>query len=211
MMTPSRIKSAAGAANYYGKDDYYVTGEAGAPGIQWSGKGADALGLSGLAKTEDFHAVLAGKNPDPEGPLLTGSKSKDKHHAGWDFTFTVPKSVSLAIVAAEKFDPDLAERLQGHVMAANKAMMAYLEENHALTRVRGEDGAIRQVQTGNLVYASVLHRTTRSGDPHFHVHNPTANTTRNPESGQWGALRRVRCTAGNRSPRRWARASCRRD
>lgn len=188
MMTPSRIKSAAGAANYYGKDDYYVTGEAGAPGIQWSGKGADALGLSGLAKTEDFHAVLAGKNPDPEGPLLTGSKSKDKHHAGWDFTFTVPKSVSLAIVAAEKFDPDLAERLQGHVMAANKAMMAYLEENHALTRVRGEDGAIRQVQTGNLVYASVLHRTTRSGDPHFHVHNPTANTTRNPESGQWGAL-----------------------
>lgn len=188
MMTPSRIKSAAGAANYYGKDDYYVTGEAGAPGIEWGGKGSEALGLSGLAKTEDFHAVLAGKNPDPAGPSLTGSSSKDKHHAGWDFTFTVPKSVSLAIVAAEKFEPELAERLQGHVMAANEAMMAYLEENHALTRVRGEEGEIRQVATGNLVFASVLHRTTRSGDPHFHVHNPTANTTRNPETGQWGAL-----------------------
>lgn len=188
MMTPSRIRSAAGAANYYGKDDYYVTGEAGAPGIEWGGKGAESLGLAGLAKTDDFHAVLAGRNPDPEGPVLGGVATKEKHHAGWDFTFTVPKSVSLAIVAAEKSDPALAARLQGHVLAANQAMMRYLEENHAVTRVRGEDGSIREVHTGNLVYASVLHRTTRAGDPHFHIHNPTANTTRNPETGAWGAL-----------------------
>lgn len=188
MMTPSRIRSAAGAANYYGKDDYYVTGEAGAPGIEWGGKGAASLGLSGLATTDEFHAVLAGKNPDPEGPALSGASTKEKHHPGWDFTFTVPKSVSLAIVAAERSDPGLAARLQDHVLAANKAMMQYLEENHAVTRVRGEDGTIREVHTGNLVYGSVLHRTTRAGDPHFHVHNPTANTTQNPETGAWGAL-----------------------
>jgi conjugative relaxase-like TrwC/TraI family protein len=60
MMTPSRIRSAAGAANYYGKDDYYVTGEAGAPGIEWGGKGAEALGLQGMANSSDFQAVLGG-------------------------------------------------------------------------------------------------------------------------------------------------------
>lgn len=188
MMTPSRIRSASGAANYYGKDDYYVTGEAGAPGIAWGGQGSAALGLRGLATSEEFGAVLKGENPDQDGPALTSAASKEKHHPGWDFTFTVPKSVSLAIVAAEREDPDLAARLQGHVMAANAAMMKYLEENHAITRVRGSDGSIQEVQTGNLVYASVLHRTTRAGDPHFHVHNPTANTTRNPQTGDWGAL-----------------------
>jgi conjugative relaxase-like TrwC/TraI family protein len=187
MMTPSRIRSAAGAANYYGKDDYYVTGEAGAPGIEWGGRGSAALGLSGLATTQDFHAILGGRNPDPGGPEL-GAAAKAKNHPGWDFTFTVPKSVSLAIVAAERADPDLAERLRRHVLAANKTMMDYLEANHAVTRVRGEGGEIREVQTGNLVYGSVLHRTTRGGDPHFHVHNPTANATRNPETGAWGAL-----------------------
>ena len=187
MMTPSRIRSAAGAANYYGKDDYYVTGEAGAPGIAWGGRGSEVLGLKGVAGSEDFQAVLAGRNPDPTGPQLTGG-AKTQHHPGWDFTFTVPKSVSLAIVAAERADPDLAVRLQAHVQAANRTMMDYLETNHAFTRVRAKGGAIREVQTGNLVYASVLHRTTRSGDPHFHVHNPTANATRNPETGAWGAL-----------------------
>lgn len=188
MMTPSRIRSAGGAANYYGKDDYYVTGEAGAPGIAWGGRGAEALGLSGLARTDDFQAVLGGRNPDPEGPAMTGGGAKAKHHPGWDFTFTVPKSVSLAIVAAERVDPELAARLQAHVLAANRTMMDYLEANHAFTRVRGEGGTVRAIQTGNLVYASVLHRTTRGGDPHFHVHNPTANTTHNPETGAWGAL-----------------------
>jgi conjugative relaxase-like TrwC/TraI family protein len=190
MMTPSRIRSAAGASSYYGKDDYYVTGEAGAPGMTWGGEGAKALGLTGQAKTEDFQALLSGKNPDPDGPALSSAANKEKHHAGWDFTFTVPKSVSLAIVAAERSDPALAERLQEDVMAANKAMMGYLEKNHAYTRVRGEGGAIEEVQTGNLVYGSVLHRTTRGGDPHFHVHNPTANATQYKvgDEVRWGAL-----------------------
>jgi conjugative relaxase-like TrwC/TraI family protein len=141
-----------------------------------------------MANPSDFQAVLGGQNPNGDGPPLSAAPTKAKHHPGWDFTFTVPKSVSLAIVAAERLDPDLAARLQAHVLAANRTMMDYLEANHAFTRVRGPGDGIREIATGNLVYASVLHRTTRGGDPHFHVHNPTANTTRNPESGGWSAL-----------------------
>jgi conjugative relaxase-like TrwC/TraI family protein len=188
MMTPSRIRSARGAASYYGKDDYYVTGEAGAPGVAWGGEGAKRLGLSGLASPGDFQNVLQGRNPDPAGPAMSAVASKERHHPGWDFTFTVPKSVSLAIVAAERSDPALAARLRDHVMTANRAMMGYLEQHQAFTRVREAGGGLREVQTGELVYASVLHRTTRGGDPHFHVHNPTANATWNPETGRWGAL-----------------------
>jgi len=40
MLSVSKIGSAGGAADYYGKDDYYVTGEADAPGVEWKGKGA---------------------------------------------------------------------------------------------------------------------------------------------------------------------------
>jgi len=188
MMTPSRIRSSGGAADYYSADDYYLEGEAGAPGIAWGGKGAEDLGLSGTATKEELQAVLEGRNPDPEGPSLVASEGKAKHHPGWDFTFAVPKSVTLAIIAADRFDPELADRLRGHVMAANAEMMGYLEENHAITRVRDEGGQIRQVLTGNLVYGSVMHITTRGGDPHIHVHNPIANITKNPETGEYGAL-----------------------
>jgi len=188
MMTPSRIRSSGGAADYYSADDYYLEGEAGAPGIVWGGKGAADLGLSGSATKEELQAVLEGRNPDPTGPSLVSSTTKAKHHPGWDFTFAVPKSVTLAIIAADRFDPELAERLRGHVMSANAKMMRYLEESHAITRVREADGQIRQVLTGNLVYGSVMHITTRGGDPHIHVHNPIANTTKNPETGQYGAI-----------------------
>lgn len=188
MMTPSRIKSSAGAADYYAKDDYYLEGEAGAPNLEWGGAAAGPLGLSGKVEASDLRAVLDGRNPNSEGPSVTASQTKTKHHAGWDFTFAVPKSVTLLVLAAEKHDPALADRLKEHIMGANKTMMAYLETNHAVTRVREEDGLIREVKTGNLLYGSVMHVTTRGGDPHIHVHNPVANTTRNPETGQYGAL-----------------------
>lgn len=188
MMSPSRIKSAGGAADYYAKDDYYIEGEAGAPNLEWGGQGAADLGLRGRVDASDLRAILDGRNPDPNGPSLTATENKSHHHAGWDFTFAVPKSVTLLVIAAEKHDPALADRLKGHIMAANKTMMDYLEANHAVTRVRDEEGGIREVKTGNLVYGSVMHVTTRGGDPHLHVHNPIANTTKNPETGEYGAL-----------------------
>lgn len=188
MMTPSRISSASGAAGYYAKDDYYIEGEAGTPNLEWGGKAAADLGLEGRVSAEDLRSVLDGKNPDPAGPALTASENKAKHHAGWDFTFAVPKSVTLLVLAAEKHDPTLADRIKEHIMGANQAAMAYLEENHAITRVRDKEGGLREVLTGNLLYASVMHVTTRGGDPHIHVHNPIANTTKNPETGQYGAL-----------------------
>ena len=49
MLSVSSIGSSSGAAEYYGKDDYYVTGEADTPGLEWGGKGAAKIGLEGKA------------------------------------------------------------------------------------------------------------------------------------------------------------------
>lgn len=71
VMRITRLRSAAGASEYYGYDDYYTTGEAEGPGLTWGGRGAAVLGLAGLATKPDFRALLEGWNPDREGPSVS--------------------------------------------------------------------------------------------------------------------------------------------
>jgi conjugative relaxase-like TrwC/TraI family protein len=58
------------------------------------------------------------------------------------------------------------------------------------TRVRigGQD---RDRTTGNMVYASFVHRESRPidgmADPHFHIHGYVFNATFDPEEGRWKA------------------------
>ena len=98
MLSVSTIGSASGAADYYGKDDYYVTGEADSPGLEWGGKGATKVGLTGKAEPGDFKAVLSGEHKLFADQEKAGAGSDGKHRAGWDLTFSAPKSVSLAIL-----------------------------------------------------------------------------------------------------------------
>lgn len=179
MLSISRIKSAGRAADYYGRDDYYVTGEADSPGLEWGGKGAEKLGVSGTATSAEFKRVLAGENPKPDGPPL--SRGDGKHQPGWDLTFSAPKSVSVAILVGGDKALD-----QAHNASVQKAM-DYVERNLAATRVR-EGGERREVQTGNLLYLSTIHGTSREGDPQRHTHVIVANTTQEPKSGEWRAL-----------------------
>ncbi|RYY09768.1 MAG: hypothetical protein EON55_17725, partial [Alphaproteobacteria bacterium] len=58
------VKSASGAANYFGKDDfvsgeYYTDEKAGEVSI-WGGDGAAAAGLGGTVYKETFAKVLNG-------------------------------------------------------------------------------------------------------------------------------------------------------
>lgn len=179
MLSVSSIGSAGGAANYYGKDDYYVSGEAGEAGAVWGGKGAEQAGLSGKAEVGEFQAVLGGKHD----AILNGEKPDldKKHHPGWDLTFSAPKSVSVAIlVGGDK------ELLAIH-KASVKAVMDYAEKHFAATRIR-EEGQVKEVLTGNLVYATVTHETSRKGDPNIHDHAVVANATYHEPSGQWRAV-----------------------
>lgn len=86
--------------------------------------------------------------------------------AGYDLTFSVPKSVSVLWASA----PDAAA--QGRVRAAHhagvRAAIAVLERDGAFVR-RGRNG-IRQEKVSGVLAACFDHRTSRSGDPQMHTH-----------------------------------------
>ncbi|QYC12407.1 MobF family relaxase [Brevundimonas nasdae] len=180
MLSISSIKSAGGAANYYGKDDYYVTGEADSPGLTWGGKGSETAGLSGLSSPEQFRSVLNGSHPAfNDGEV---GKVNDRHRPGWDLTFSAPKTVSvMALVGGDR------RLLEAHREAVKDAM-GYVEKDFSITRVRQGDGTVKEVRTGNLVFATTEHQTSRAGDPQVHSHNVVANRTYDSDTKTWRAL-----------------------
>ena len=122
----SIAKMVARAEDYYlatvadGREEYY-TGAGESPGY-WLGEGARRLGLEGEVEPEDLRQVLAGVSP--HGEILTaGGVAEAKRVAGFDLTFSAPKSVSLlyglsepgvsAIVRASTQTPSPKPRLPG--------------------------------------------------------------------------------------------------
>ena len=83
---------AEGAGNYFDvalkKSDYYAK----EPGV-WGGKGAERLGLKGEVTREDFLALASNQVPGTGANLTV--RTKDKRTAGYDFCYSVPKSVSV--------------------------------------------------------------------------------------------------------------------
>src|SRR6516225_6393468 len=110
----------------------------------WGGKGADRLGLTGRVGRKDFVALAKNQVPGSDGEQLTVRTKSEREQvngngevekvpnrrAGYDFTFSVPKSVSLYL--AETGDKEVEEMIQH----AFKETMAEIEERME-TRVRG--------------------------------------------------------------------------
>lgn len=174
MLSVASVRSAKGASAYFAADNYYTAG-ADAPAGEWFGKGAEALGLTGEVDQQRFEALLKGELPD-------GSRvgTPDRHRAGIDLTFSLPKSWSLlALVGGDR-------RIVEAYREAVKDTLRWAERNAAETRmeVRGRE---RVVATGNLVAALFEHDTSRAKDPQAHVHAVIANVTQGPD-GKWRAL-----------------------
>lgn len=169
MIKPNKITNAADAAGYYSQQSKaaeYYAGEA-TPNA-WSGKGAQIQGLKGPVDGLELTRQLEGKIIDTTGPRELGRLKKDgeiEHRAGWDFTVSAPKSVSIeALVYGNQ------AALDAHRHAASVAM-AYLE-SHAQTVIRGQ-----RVTTGNLTIAGYEHVLSRNGDPQLHGHFIVSNVT----------------------------------
>ncbi|RVT38667.1 MobF family relaxase [Sphingobium algorifonticola] len=174
MLSVAGVRSASGAANYFAKDDYYTV-EGSSEISAWGGEGAEAIGLSGEVSKDAFEGILNGILPSSEAVAQV-----ENRRAGYDLTFSMPKSASImAYVAGDK-------RVLEANMAAVKQTMAWVEKNLAEGR-RDIEGRKVPVQTGNLVYALFQHDTSRALDPQAHVHAVIANLTRMPD-GKWQAL-----------------------
>jgi conjugative relaxase-like TrwC/TraI family protein len=182
-----RINSLKSASDYYTKSltkgDYYseqaeIFGE-------WQGLGAKKLGVFGEIKKEQFDLLCAGRHP-LTGDQLSSRIVSDRREA-YDFTFSVPKSVSvLSAVSA----PEVAVLIQDQIKESMKFTMTEVEKN-IQTRIR-ESGKNDNRVTGNIVYGYFLHKNSRPvdgySDPQLHIHAVVINLTFDNVDKKWKAI-----------------------
>jgi len=175
------IRAARDAAYYeareFVREDYYL--EAGLAEGAYVGREAEHLGLEGAPARGELQALLEGRDPLTDEPL-PGLRD-GRRNAGFDLTFTAPKSVSVLLAVGD-------ERVRRAVIAAQEAGVAagldYLER-HELQARRGAGGQ-RIVEAQGFVGAAYTHEMSRSGDPHLHTHAVVANAVRGPD-GRYSA------------------------
>jgi len=197
MLTISKPLSASQAQTYHAKEftsaeqNYWKQGD---PALgEWHGKLADKLGLAGGVDEEHFARLADGKHPITGEQLVrhrivqeyenTGGKTVApvEHRAGWDATFSAPKSVSLtALVGGDDRVRD------AHRQAANIALNEL--ERYTQARIGGNSPA---ETTGRFIAAKFEHDTARPVDgyaaPQLHTHVVIFNVT-DRENGQTRAL-----------------------
>lgn len=171
MISFSAIKSGSSAADYYSDLDraaeYYDA--AGRVPSRWMGTGAAIQGLRGEVGRDALRGQLAGAVQDADGSArqLGIQRGGDfQHRAGWDFTVSAPKSVSIESLVHSRDDVQAAHR------NAVAAVVTYLEKHAAAARINGE-----HIATGSLTVAAYDHVSSRAGDPQLHTHLLVANVT----------------------------------
>jgi len=107
--------------------------------------------------------------------------------AGFDFTFSVPKSVSAIWAVADAGTQSLIAEAH-HAAVAD--LVAFLEREVAATRVgaTGPDGAVAHVDVAGVTAAAFDHYDSRSGDPQLHTHVVISNKVMTVQDGRWRTL-----------------------
>ena len=179
MIRITQQDNARSAKSYYAKADYYSEGQeiVGA----WGGKGAARLGLTGMVDQFSFERLCDNLHPQTGKPLTVRTRSE--RTVGYDFTFSVPKSVSL--LYAMSGDQDILDAFRGAVDETMREMEAEI-----MTRVRrGHQDTNRT--TGNMAWAEFIHTTSRPvdglPDPQLHAHVFVFNTTWDQKENRWKA------------------------
>jgi conjugative relaxase-like TrwC/TraI family protein len=179
MFRISQQDSAKAAKSYYATADYYSEGQEIIG--RWGGIAASMLGLSGTVDKFSFERLCDNLHPMTGKPLTV--RTRTERRVGYDFMFSVPKSVSL--LYAMSGDQDIMEAFRGAVDETMQEIEAEMK-----TRVRmGRQDTNRT--TGNMVWAEFIHTTSRPvdglPDPQLHAHVFVFNTTWDEEERRWKA------------------------
>jgi conjugative relaxase-like TrwC/TraI family protein len=197
MLTISKPLSAGQAQSYHHKEftskeqNYWsqrgvITGE-------WQGRLAPQFGLAGAVAAEDFAKLSQGQQPATGEQLVRQRASYEyqdangktvktmEHRAGWDATFSAPKSVSLTALVGG--DEQVREAHRESVRVALDQL-----EHYTQARIGGNHPP---ETTGKFIAAKFDHDTARPVDgyvaPQLHTHAVVFNVTER-ENGQPRAI-----------------------
>jgi len=107
--------------------------------------------------------------------------------AGYDFTFSVPKSASVLWAVA---DAGTQALIADAHHAAVAEVVAFMEREVAATRTgaTARNGAVAQVDVRGLIATAFDHYDSRAGDPHLHTHVVISNKVQTVLDGKWRSL-----------------------
>src|SRR5207253_829477 len=190
MMTMSKALSSGQAKDYYRKEytsareNYYS--ERGEVNGRWSGRLAEEWKLDGEVQSEQYERLVAGQHPHTGEQLIRHARTKEQvnkygeeisvneHRAGWDATFSAPKSVSLAALVGND------ERIR---IAHRESVDEALKELEQYIQARG-GGNKPAITTGKMIAAQFEHTAARPDHengyaaPQLHTHVVIMNMTK---------------------------------
>ncbi|MGP5291069.1 MobF family relaxase [Brachybacterium tyrofermentans] len=107
--------------------------------------------------------------------------------AGFDYTFSVPKSVSVLWGVADAGTQALIAQAHHDAVAQ---VVEFMEREVAATRsgYTAADGAVAQVEVTGLIATAFDHYDSRSGDPQLHTHVVISNKVQTALDGRWRSL-----------------------
>jgi conjugative relaxase-like TrwC/TraI family protein len=159
VLTISQPKKAGTAARYY--LSYYLQ-DANGQAI-WHGRGALFFDVTGEIDRKEFCNLLNGFDREGKVGLLKNAGDKDRQ-AFWDLTFSVPKSVSVAYVAASKH---VQKEIDAAIFSAVCSTLDRIELKFGLSR-KGAGG--KEWVPAVLTFALFRHLDSREGQPQIHWH-----------------------------------------
>ncbi len=179
MLRVTQQDDSAAAKRYYSSADYLSEGQE-IVGF-WRGKDAQRLGLEGVVDKESFERLC--DNLDPRSGKQLTARTRAERTVGYDFTFSVPKSVSL--VYAMSGDEQIMNAFREAVDETMHDIEAEMQ-----TRVR-KGGKDENRHTGNMLWPEFFHKTARPidgiPDPHLHAHCFAFNVTFDEQEQQFKA------------------------
>jgi conjugative relaxase-like TrwC/TraI family protein len=197
MLTISKPLSAGQAQSYHQKEfiakEQNYWSQRGVVAGEWQGHLASRFGLAGAVSAEDFAQLSQGQHPQTAEQLVRQRASYEyrdaegkivktmEHRAGWDATFSAPKSVSLTALVGG--DDRVREAHRESVRTALESLELY-----TLARMGGNNPP---EATARFVAAKFEHDTARPVDgyaaPQLHTHAVIFNMTER-DNGQFRAL-----------------------
>ncbi len=142
------------------------------------------------SRVAELDSGLSGEEHEVEVARIEAEESekgKNRAVAGYDFTFSVPKSVSVLWGVADAATQEML--VEAH-HAAVAEVVAFLEREVAATRagVAGRDGAVAQVDVAGIAATAYDHWDSRCADPQLHTHVVISNKVKTLLDGKWRSL-----------------------